>query len=315
MKIMRGVFRVAGFAAALMVLPFLLSCGGGAGSSFTGGGIGGTGVVAQGPITQFGSIFVNGVEYDTSTASVTVNGNSGLVGELQLGMIVTVKGTINLGGTTGSASSIDFKDDLEGPIDSVDSPNNALVVMRQTVFVDSSTVFDPSGTSLSTLTGGDVVEVSGLVDGAGTIHATRIELKNSVTEYEVKGPIKTGSIDTGNMMFQINGLMVNYGMVDPNGMPPLSDNLYIEVKGTNYDNNGAFLATEITTEISEIPTDADHAEIEGFVTSVASSTEFTVGTQPVHIDTPVTINIGDKVEVEGSLVGGILLATTVSPIP
>ncbi|MEW8384692.1 MAG: hypothetical protein AB2704_22775, partial [Candidatus Thiodiazotropha taylori] len=55
----------------------LYSCGGGSGGSqVADGGIGGTGVT-QGRVTGFGSIFVNGIEYETDNASFTVNNSDG----------------------------------------------------------------------------------------------------------------------------------------------------------------------------------------------------------------------------------------------
>jgi hypothetical protein len=42
----------------------------------SGGGISGTAFVA-GPLAAFGSIFVNGIEFDTSTAVVTIEGDPG----------------------------------------------------------------------------------------------------------------------------------------------------------------------------------------------------------------------------------------------
>jgi len=38
------------------------------------GGIGGSGVTSQGSVSEFGSIFVNGTEFDTSNAAIIING-------------------------------------------------------------------------------------------------------------------------------------------------------------------------------------------------------------------------------------------------
>ena len=48
-------------------VSILASCGGGGGSA----GIGGTGITSGGTITGFGSIFVNGVKYNTDAATVS----------------------------------------------------------------------------------------------------------------------------------------------------------------------------------------------------------------------------------------------------
>ena len=60
--------------AILSVVGFLTSScgGGGGGGDVAGGGLSGTGV-SSGAITNFGSIFVNGVEFETSGASISLD--------------------------------------------------------------------------------------------------------------------------------------------------------------------------------------------------------------------------------------------------
>ena len=64
--------RVKIYTLELELLAGLADCTGD-GTQTAGGGIGGTGV-SQGPITGFGSIFVNGVEIDTSSATILRDG-------------------------------------------------------------------------------------------------------------------------------------------------------------------------------------------------------------------------------------------------
>ena len=56
-------FISAGIAAVLVAIG---GCGGGGSSNVA--GIGGTGKIASGTITGFGSIFVNGIEYEIDNA-------------------------------------------------------------------------------------------------------------------------------------------------------------------------------------------------------------------------------------------------------
>ena len=86
------------------------------GLSHGGIGQGGTGR-SYGYITEFASIFVNGVKYDISTAAITINGNPATQADLKLGMAVLVDGTINAGGLTGVATTVDFLGDIEGTLD------------------------------------------------------------------------------------------------------------------------------------------------------------------------------------------------------
>ena len=59
---------------ALFSVFLLISCDSGGGGMTAGGGIGGTGIISSGTITAFGSIVVNGTEFDTSNAAIIVNG-------------------------------------------------------------------------------------------------------------------------------------------------------------------------------------------------------------------------------------------------
>src|SRR6267378_3907561 len=77
-------------AAATLLLT---SCGG---SGTPVGGIQGSGsTVAYGPVTGFGSIFVNGVEYVTSNAQIRIEDQPGTESQLLVGEVVTVTGSVN----------------------------------------------------------------------------------------------------------------------------------------------------------------------------------------------------------------------------
>ena len=102
-----------------IIFSLAAACGGGSSGGSTPppnddpggpvGGIGRTGI-AQGPISTFGSVVVNGVRYDTSSASFTINGETGSESDLEVGQVVTVSGTIDDNGVDGSA---DDAEDLD----------------------------------------------------------------------------------------------------------------------------------------------------------------------------------------------------------
>ena len=48
--------------------------------------------IAQGPISTFGSVVVNGVRYDTSSATFTINGTPGTQDDLSVGQVITISG-------------------------------------------------------------------------------------------------------------------------------------------------------------------------------------------------------------------------------
>ena len=112
----------------LLVLgtALVVACGGGGGDQVAGIDGGGNpapvaiNIVSQGTITGFGSVIVNGVRYDTSNATFTIDGSPGTESDLAVGQVVVVSGTINQAGTEGTAASVDFDDAVEGPIESID---------------------------------------------------------------------------------------------------------------------------------------------------------------------------------------------------
>ncbi|MGI9235943.1 MAG: DUF5666 domain-containing protein, partial [Woeseiaceae bacterium] len=147
---------------------FAAGCGGGGGSSPIVnppppppvGGIVRTGI-AQGPISTFGSVVVNGVRYDTSSATFTINGAAGSQDDLRVGQVVTVSGTIDDDGVDGSADDVNFDDNVKGPIQSIDLGTSQIVVLGQTVLINPETSFDDSisPASIDGLSVDDIVEV------------------------------------------------------------------------------------------------------------------------------------------------------------
>ncbi len=166
-----------------VIATSIAACGGGGSATATNpggpiGGITGTGVfVAFGTVTGFGSIIVNGVEYDTSAATFTIDGNPGFQDDLAVGDIVVVKGMIDDDSTIELAESVEFDDNVEGPIatGSIDTATGSFLVLGQLVIADSFTSFDDSisPASLDGLADDDIVEISGHVKADGSIHATR----------------------------------------------------------------------------------------------------------------------------------------------
>jgi len=104
----------------------LASCSGGGGAStLAGSGIDGTGIMSAGVVSAFGSIVVNGTEFDTSKAAVVINGEEAGVGDhaileyLDLGKVATVEGRISGDGSRITADRVVYSDNVTGPVESV----------------------------------------------------------------------------------------------------------------------------------------------------------------------------------------------------
>lgn len=301
------------------------ACGGGSsGQIGASGSASAAGIsVSSGPITGFGSVFVNGVEYDTSQAQILMNGVQGTQDDLRVGMMINVTGSVAAGTTTGTASKVKFNSNVVGIVDSVDVPNNTLVVLGQTVVTDDLTVFD--GVTLSTLQPGNVLEVSGMVDSSGVIHATRIELKSMTMTpsslLEVKGRVT--NLDTPNMTFDVGAQPVDYVSAVLKQLPDgLSNGLQVEVKSTQGLNaDGALIAAIIEGEsigISDVK--GTEKEVEGLVTDFTSDSAFSVNGQAVSATAQTVYKYGvasdialnTRLEVEGIVDNaGVLVADKV----
>jgi len=303
------------------------SCGGGA--TDDGGGIGGSGVtgISFGGVNEFGSIWVNGVRFETTGAEIFVDGQAVGVGDdiaqryLAVGKQVRVEGMINGDYRTGQANRVLFDDDIEGPIESVhplDENTIEIEVLKQRVVVDDTTVILGFGRNL---VDGVMVEISGAHHPDGGMRATHVTIRSDdfvggLTPVEVKGVVSSFSDQT----FDINGLKIDYASIPIDELPAgLGDGAFVDVRGT-YDGGGTLTARFIEPESDLGAKFADRAEIEGFITEMAAPDKFTVSAQPVQVlsDTQFEgglmgeLRPGRRIEVEGALFEGILIADEVS---
>jgi len=296
-----------------MNLVFIFACSGGEGGT---GVTPGTSDVSVGTITKFGSIYVNGIKFDTTSSIIDLDGIPGSNADLRLGMVVTVKGNIDTNGLTGTANQIQIKEVLKGPVSNNDGINT-FNLLGQTIQVTNATKFDEfDSESITQINNGDIVEVSGYIRGDGIISATRIErLDPSETQFKVTGTIK--NLSSPNRTFTLGNLTIDYSTINDNELPTgFDNNLFVEVKGSY--NTANLVATEIKREELDIE-DADEMELEGYVTNMTSATRFSVNNVLVQTDantefdggTLADIALGIFLEVEGALVNGVLMANEI----
>ncbi|WP_455197312.1 DUF5666 domain-containing protein, partial [Kaarinaea lacus] len=107
------------------------------------GGESGTGIQANnqttvGEISGFGSIYVNGVRYNTDGATVYIDGNPSSEQSLAVGMVVTVEGSVNSDGLNGTAITVATRTEVEGLVLQNDVAGNGTInVMGQTVKISN----------------------------------------------------------------------------------------------------------------------------------------------------------------------------------
>jgi hypothetical protein len=268
-------------------------------------------------------VIINGVRYDTSNATFTVDGQAAMEANLAVGDVVLVRGTVNDDGVTGDADSVIFDDIVEGPITSIDITNDSFVVLGQLVTITVETSFDDSidPAALDGLNIDDVVEVSGFVDSRGDVTATRIERKPPAGELEVTGIVS--SLDAATSRFNINALVVDFSAAMLEDFPAgdISDGDLVEVKGDDVAVSGELVATRLKFRGNDfVGEEGDRAEIEGFVTRFVSITDFdvfgfpvTTNNQTVFLNgTAFDLGLNRKVEIEGVIdANGAVLASRI----
>jgi hypothetical protein len=306
-------------------------------------GIGGSGItspsgyVSSGAITGFSSVLVNGTAFDTSSSSFDVDGNpDGVESDLAIGMRVKVYGAINADGVSGTAESIIYDDELQGPVSALTPPDTdgvhrAFDVFGTTVLVNSTTTnFDVSDEitiveafDFNSIADKDHVEISGYYDSTGMLVATRVELVSQAFNpgndiIEIKGTI-TGLSNTTFSLDTFPGLTIDAASAALEDLPndQLSDNIFVEVKGKCTDATcTTVVASLVEAESDDISSD-DEVEIEGIITDYVDDSNFRVNGLPIDAATAVreplslTLENDTLVEVEGMFIDGVLIATDI----
>ena len=272
-----------------------------------------------GVITGFGSVFVNGVEYETDSANINIDGTQNAAGDdsgLKLGMVVTLSGDAS--GATGTAVSIEFNDEVEGVVTAIPAVDGALKIMGLTINTDEDTVFesqDASVTTIDQIALGNVIEVSGYSAGDGVVWATRLELKKTALEADDEVNLNGLVSQLSGTTFMIGEMLIDFNTASlDEDIDVLANDMLVEVKSDGTMSNGALVATEIdlkSKKKNKIETDGDddEVEVEGVITSTALNGGFEVNGAPVTFDTntrfvhgsEATLNIGYKVKVKGAV--------------
>ncbi|HEU5296562.1 MAG TPA: DUF5666 domain-containing protein [Burkholderiaceae bacterium] len=136
---------IRSLASAATVALVLSACGGGGSSSPSSATLSGAspGATSSGTVTAFGSVFVNGHEFDTTNARVIDDdaGTTGSTSSLEVGMSVDVRASALSSDRTPAAAEIHVHPLVRGVVDGSDATAGTLTVMGQTVQLTASTVF------------------------------------------------------------------------------------------------------------------------------------------------------------------------------
>ena len=307
-------------AKMLIVAILLTGCGGGGSGSSAGTA---KSSFTAGAITGFGSVIINGIRFKSSTASVANDDDEAQSEtDLKLGMVAEVEAgeiTSDSTGSHGDAKSIHFRSAIIGPVDVIDIPTRLLVVLGQTVDVSNTTVFgDSLPNGPYSISVGGVLEIYGMLDTrTGHYVATRIESKANAAFFKLRGVV--ANLDTTARTFMIGGEIISFANLPPDQVPAdLANGLLVCVKlETTKSADGVWVATKLKLAAHHV-TDHNEIELKGLVTSVTSPTQFSVDGIPVDasratfVPDGATVVLGAEVEVEGTAIDGVIMATKVS---
>jgi hypothetical protein len=251
-------------------------------------------VVAQGTITGFGDLTVNGTVYDGRDASILVDSQPSFLSDLKIGHVVTLTGRISVAALTGEASTIHMHSRVTGLVEAIDAGNGRLSVMSQTIRLGPDTRYsaDIDPATLDGLATGDRVRISGYADAEGTLRATRVETADANSPLQLVGEVS--GLDIANQVFDINQLTVDYGnalLIElPGGAP--GNGMTVRVIGTL--SNGLFAAEQLVSGPTLTGDPGERVQLGGIVTRFASMADFEVNDTAITADSASTFSNGDS---------------------
>jgi Domain of unknown function (DUF5666) len=291
------MFRFAKYLVVTLIALLLMACSPRL-SRQADGGMTGTGspMVTIGTVTRFGSVIVNGFEWNSDRAKVIVNGKPASVAAgLRLGMIVRVEGNRAVDGSnTGIANTIQHESDLVGPIDRASlqtvGQEAKFSVAGQPIFADKGTVFEGFN-QLAALGEGDQLEVSGYRDRFYALHATWIRKSTDDTNIlKVKG-VASAVTDKS---FKVEGMTVRYPKELAIRASGIREGTFVALSGKTVAGDGMTMFASSLTPISvavSLPEDTP-VIMEGLIKSV-SAAGFTMHNRPIVIGSGTTFEQGN----------------------
>ena len=310
----------AGVAQLLCVTALLAACGGGGSDSGSSSSDTAT-AYSSGPITGFGSVIVNGVRFDDSSARITDDDDVAVNrDDLRLGMTAEVQGagvTTDSLGRHGRALAIRIGNEIVGPVSAVDATAKTLTALGQTVDVTDNTLFGERITGgLAGIAAGTVVEVNGALNvTTGHYTATRIDVRPNAPYFRLRGVI--AGLDTTTKTFKIGDALISYaGLSTTDVFASLANGLLVRVRLQTTQVAGAWVATRIAGGVRKIE-NQDQAEVHGLITAFTSATQFSVNgivvdaTNATFPNGQTGVVLGARVEVEGKAVDGVIVASKV----
>jgi hypothetical protein len=238
-------------------------------------------VLTVGRITAIGHVTVNGVEYSAANARVSMDGVAADQGDLRVGHVVTISGSIDDTTGTGTADEIAFVGDVRGVVTAVDREAGTFTVLDQTLRLTDETIIDDAGT----LSVGTSVEASGFGNSSGEWLVSRVDASVADAVAQVRGTAR--DFDAHGRTFRINQLLVDYDDAEVEGR--LAEGAAVVAQGEVDRATGTLHAERVDVPL-QLGAPGEKGDVEGIVTSFGSDAEFElnglriVGDDHTHYD-------------------------------
>jgi hypothetical protein len=237
----------------------------------------GEAVVTQGVITGFGSVYVDGVEYETDDAEFTVNDENSDETNFEVGMVVELSGLSRADGLTGKATSIKFSETIRGEIENIDLTNNLLMVMGQSVLLTDET--NIKDTMLEDLIVGNIVSISGTLNDEDILVATLLHKKADAKDeianlvYRLSGEVE--SLDIESLTFLLGDISIDFTNAEVTGLEDsavIEEGLFVKVAGIQVVEDSLGGKTLVVDKLKVVKSDVrnigDKFVFEGFIHEV-----------------------------------------------
>lgn len=262
------------------------------------------------------TLVVGGNAYSISAARFHVDGHPGGPGEIHKGDVVTVMADESDGGGY-TVTDVTFSGSVQGRISSVDAQSGTLIVLGQTVRVNSGTLFTGNlrQAALSDLTPGEAVEASAYANSAGELVATRIDGRGKSNVARVVGSVQ--ELNPEQHSFYINALKVNYDGAAVSGS--LVENVQVTAQGNSIAADGSLIAGQVHAGNPAPGLPGSVGRIQGLVTSYSSSAYFEVDDHAVIVVRQTKFNLDAPIGLDAAITvsgtfdtNGALVADTIS---
>ena len=236
-------------------------------------------LIAYGPISRFGSLYVNGIKYETDQAQVDFIHQQD-INQLSVGMMVKIQAAwTSPSRRTFDAQKVWFDQHLKGPVEKI-APTSLgiqLTILGTLVTLNEDTVLD--NMLLKNLKVGHVLTVSGIPNTDGSLLATYVS-RRSLTlgaQQIVEVESKVLAIDIAQQRIFIKGLNVNAtnSKWTNTNINTLQIGDTLEALGRYNSVNHELIATSITVKNSKLNVkNGNKLSLDGVVSLFQSSSSF-----------------------------------------